>query len=313
MRLARARSHRRVNEIRALQLTLLAYVVVFAAKLAAYFASGVIALYAEALHTLSDIFISAFLLAALWYSRRPADERHHFGYGRAQNVASLVAATLFISFTSFELYREAIPRLFAPQPPAYESLALPLAVVLGSMAVAAIPLWRLVAQRTRGAAAKAQLVELVNDQLGLLAALAALAGIAWGFPLADPLAALAVATLIAVNALGMFAENARVLLGRSPGAEFMAALRRAALSVPGVLAIVDARAEFVGPQTVHAGIRISVAPELSVAQAARIAQEVERRVHAGAPSGRCFVQVEPAQPAPALAGTLVDERIGSVG
>lgn len=40
------------GDIRGLQLALLAYAVVFAAKLAAYFVSGVMALFAEALHTL---------------------------------------------------------------------------------------------------------------------------------------------------------------------------------------------------------------------------------------------------------------------
>ena len=101
------------EDIRSLQLTLGVYVVIFAVKLIAYLLSGVIALLAEALHTFSDIFITAFLLAASFYSRRTADRVHMFGYGRAQNVAALVAATLFISFTSFELYREAITRLVA--------------------------------------------------------------------------------------------------------------------------------------------------------------------------------------------------------
>jgi cation diffusion facilitator family transporter len=141
---------------------------------------------------------------------------------------------------------------------------------------------------------KAQLIELVNDQLGLLAALAALGGIAWGFPLADPLAAIAVATLIAGNAVGLFVSNARVLLGRSPDPGFMATLRETALSVPGVLAITNVRAEYVGPQTIHAGMRIAVKPDLTVLEAAAIAEEVERRVHAGPHFGQCFVQVVPA-------------------
>lgn len=281
-------------DIRALQLALGAYVLVFAAKLGAYLASGVMALFAEALHTLSDIFISAFLLVAAAYSRRKPDERHMFGYGRAQNVAAVIAATLFIALTSLELYREAVPRLFAPQHAAYERLPLALAVILGSMAAAAVPLWKLLAQRQRGPAAKAQLVELVNDQLGLVAALLAVGGIALGFPLADPIAALAVATIIAVNAIGMLLENARFLLGSSPGPEFMAGLRRAALSVPGVLVVNDVRAEFVGPHTVHAGLRIGVRADLSVGDAHALAREVERRVHANAPSGHCFVEIEPA-------------------
>jgi divalent metal cation (Fe/Co/Zn/Cd) transporter len=48
------------QEVRALKLAVGAYILVFALKLAVYFVSGVMALLAEALHTISDIFISAF-------------------------------------------------------------------------------------------------------------------------------------------------------------------------------------------------------------------------------------------------------------
>lgn len=282
------------QDTRGLALTLAVYVLILAAKLAAWGASGVMVLLAEALHTLSDIFVSGFLLVAALYSRRQADATHMFGYGRAQNVAALVAAVLFISFTSFELYREAIPRLVRPEAEPYENLPLALGVILGSMAAAAFPLVKLYRQRTRGAAAKAQLLELVNDQLGLLAALAALAAIRWGYPIADPIASIAVATLIAANAIALFRENASLLLGRSPGPEFVARVESVARAVPGVVAVRDLRAENVGPDTVHAGLRVEVAPDLSVAEAARIAREIETRVHEGAHLGYCFIQVEPA-------------------
>jgi len=281
-------------DIRSLSLAVAVYVVILVAKLAAYAASGVMALLAEALHTLSDIFISGFLLVAALYSRRQADATHMFGYGRAQNVAALVAATLFISFTSLELYREAVPRLVQPGEAQYGNLGLALGVIVGSMLFAAIPLARLLLQKTRGAAAKAQLLELVNDQLGLLAALAAVILIPLGYPLADPIAAIVVATIIAANAITLFLENASILLGKSPGPQFLSKVESAARSVAGVVGVRDLRAEYVGPDTVHAGLRIEVAPGLSVEDSARIAGEVHRRVHEGAHAGYCFVQVEPA-------------------
>jgi cation diffusion facilitator family transporter len=282
------------KDIRGLQLALGMYAVVLAAKLAGYWATGVMALLAEALHTLSDIFVSGFLLVAALYSRRQADETHMFGYGRAQNIAALVAATLFISFTSFELYREALPRLLRPEEAAYENLPLALGVILGSMAAAAWPLAKLLRQKTRGAAAKAQLMELGNDQLGLAAALVAILFIRWGFPIADPIAAIAVATLIAANALGLLKENASLLLGRSPGREFLAQVEATARAVPGVVAVRDLRAEYVGPDVIHAGMRLEVPGDLRVDEAARIAAEVHRRVHTSTHSGYCFIQVEPA-------------------
>jgi divalent metal cation (Fe/Co/Zn/Cd) transporter len=122
--------------------------------------SGVMALLAEALHTLSDIFISGFLLIAARYPRRRADEVCMFGYGRAQNVAALVAATVFFSFTSFELCREAIPRLLQSTVFDYQNLSLVVVVLVASMLIAAIPLIKLLLQKERGAAIKAQLLEL---------------------------------------------------------------------------------------------------------------------------------------------------------
>ena len=52
------------EDIRSLKIALGAYILVLALKLAGYFITGVMALLAEALHTLSDIFVSGSLLLA---------------------------------------------------------------------------------------------------------------------------------------------------------------------------------------------------------------------------------------------------------
>ncbi len=279
-----------------LKLAVGVYGVVFAVKLAVYFATGVMVLLAEALHTLGDILVSGFLLVAAVWSRKAADEVHMFGYGRAQNVGALVAATLFLSFTSYKLYEEAIPRLFWPAEPTYRNLPLAVWVIIGSMVVTAVPLVGLLRQEKRGASARAQLMELINDELGLLAALVGTLGIMWGTPLADPIAAIAVATLIAFNGIRLFQENLCFLIGRSPGPEFVAGVERLARSVPGVHGVHALRAEYIGPETVHAGLHIEVEPGLPIEEAERIAEEVRARVHDGAGPGYCVIQVEAAKP-----------------
>lgn len=283
------------GELHALKLAVGLYVLVFALKLAVYFVTGVMALLAEALHTLSDIFVSGFLLVAAIWSRKEADEVHMFGHGRAQNVAALVSATLFISFTSFKLYEEAIPRLFRPAEATYQNLPLALGVIVASMFIAAAPLVKLFTQKERGAAAKAQLTELINDELGLLAALLGTLFILWGQPLADPIAAIFVATIIAYNAIGLFRENSSLLLGRSPGPEFLAKVDSLARSVEGVLGVHDLRAEYIGPDIVHAGMHIEVRRGLPVEEADRIAEEVRERVHQATRCRYCIIHLDPAE------------------
>jgi cation diffusion facilitator family transporter len=281
------------EDIRSLQLTLGVYVVIFAMKLAAYVLSGVMALLAEALHTLTDIFIAAFLLVAAFYSRRIADRVHMFGYGRAQNVAALVAATLFVSFTSFELYREAVARLWTHHSATFQNVPLAIGVLVLSMVIAAAPLVKLFRQKARGAAAKAQFLELINDELGLLAALIGTVLVLVGEPIGDPLAAIVIATIIAINAAGLFRENMSILLGQAPSADIMAGLEETARSVPGVLGIHGLRAEYIGPGVIHADMHIEVSSMLTVVEAHDIAKQVDALMEPVLGNGICEVHVDP--------------------
>ncbi len=282
------------SDVRSLKTVLGVYIFIFAFKLAVYFMTGVMVLFAEALHTLSDIFISGFLLVAIIWSRKEADEVHMFGYGRAQNVAALVAATLFISFTSFELYREAIPRLFNPGEAAYQNLSLAIGVVIVSMFIAAIPLINLFRQKTRGAAAKAQLTELFNDEMGLLAALTGTLFVMRGEFIADPIASIVVATIIAYNAVGLFRENMSFLLGRSPGQEYIRKIENITRSVEGVMGVHDLRAEYIGPDAVHVGMHIEVRKGMPIEEADRISEKVREKVHKEVKGGYCVIHLDAA-------------------
>lgn len=281
-------------ETQGLKIALAVYLVVFALKLAVWSASGVMAVFAEALHTLSDLFISAFLLGAAIWSRKSADEVHQFGHGRAQNAAALAAAVLFISFTSYKLYEEAIPHLVEPVTTTYQNLGLVLAVLLVSVVLAAVPLILLRRTNGRGAAARAQARELVNDELGLLAAIVATVGIAEGEPLLDPIAAILVATIIAYGALGLLRENLSILVGASPSSEDLAKIRAVARSVDGVRGVHDLRAEYIGPRALHADFHIEVAADRTVQEANEIVKEVHARVRREADCEYCYVHVDPA-------------------
>lgn len=272
------------TELRTLKLSVVLYVFVFALKMGAYFWTGVMALLAEGLHTLSDIFVSGFLLLAAWWSQKKPDEVHQFGYGRAQYVGALVAATLFISFTSFELYKEAIPRLFSHEEVKHQNVSVAIGVLVLSMLLAMAPLVSLLRQKKRGAAAKAQLFELVNDQLGLVAALIGTGIVMAGYPIGDPIAAMAVATIIGVNGVGLFRENLSYLVGRSPGDDYMKSAEEAIRSVAQVRAFHTLRAQMIGPDAVHLSVHLELDPSLSLRDANGVAHVVEGKLHGLTPN-----------------------------
>lgn len=285
------------SEMKALKWSIFLYAMVFGLKLAAYFMTGAMALLAEALHTLSDIFVSGFLLIALVVSKKPADENHPFGHGRAQHVGALVAATLFISFTSFELYKESIPRLFAHQTASHQNLSIAVGVLVLSMLLALAPLVSLLRQKQRGAAAKAQMYELVNDQLGLIAALVGTLVVMAGYPIGDPISAMVVASIIAANGVGLFRENASFLLGASPASEVLEKMKTAALAVAGVNGLHGLRAQCIGPEEIQAELHIEVNSGLLVEDGHKLAYEVRKRIREEVAGADCVVHVDTEKPA----------------
>ena len=283
-------------ELATLKFTILLYGIAFTVKLTGFFMTGIMVLLADALHSLSDLFIYGFLLVALIWSRKEADEVHMFGYGRAQNVGALVAATLFIAVTSFKLFEESIPRLIGPVVEIHPNYTVAFFVIAVSLVIPVIPIMKMRGQKKKGAAAKAQFVELFNDVLSSLAALAGTLFLRWGYPKIDPVASLAVAVLIALNGARLFRENMSYLVGRSPGPQFLAEVDSMARSVEGVLGVHDLRAEYIGPDTVHTGMHIEVQRGTSIEDADRIAEEVRKRVHQVTGCLYCVIHVDPHSP-----------------
>jgi cation diffusion facilitator family transporter len=281
------------KEINALRLTVAAYILVFGLKLTAFFFTGVMSVLAEAFHTLSDIFISAFLLIASRVSRKKADDLHMFGYGRAQNIAALVAATLFVSFTSFKLFEEAIPRLFNSHEAVYGNLGVAIAVLAVSIVIAMLPLISFLRQKEKGPAARAQFLELINDQLGLIAALCGTVFVMLGMPLADPIATLIVALIIAVNAIRLFRENSSFLLGRSPGAQYLETIRQCAMNVAGVIDIHELRAEYTSADSIHVELHIRVDRHTTVEDAHKIVVELRHRAETAVKNSLFTIHVDP--------------------
>ena len=108
----------------------------------------------------------------------------------------------------------------------------------------------------------------------------------------DPIAAIVVVTIIAVNAVGSFRENMSYLLGRAPSKDVMTQMENLASSVPGVLAVHDLRAAYIGPNAVHTDIRIVVAPDLAVVEAHDIAKAVEDLLKPLFGNGTCTIHVD---------------------
>lgn len=269
---------------RGIRTVLAIYVAAFAGKAAVFVLTGYLALLADALNSLTDIAMALIMLASFRFSRIPADESHPFGHGRGESAAALIAGVAFITVVSFGIIRESVPRLFEPIQ-ARGDPGVAIGVLLLAVAVNAVGIVVLRRDLTRGnsPASRALMVDLFNDQVSAVAAILGIWGASHGYPVADPVAGLAIGLIIAYTALQLVRNNVVFLMGESPGRRFYVEVEETVLSVRGVENVHDVMAEYIGPGRIHVDLHIRVDPSMTVAEVDPLTEDVRREIEENNP------------------------------
>jgi cation diffusion facilitator family transporter len=163
-----------------------------------------------------------------------------------------------------------------------------------AIVISAFPLVKIWWSQEKGAAARAQFIESINDEVALFAALIGILLIANGMAMADGIAALVVAGVIATNAGILWWENAKNLMGHSPSKELYREIEAMARSVKGVVGVHDMRAEMIGGQ-VHLEMHVEVPRGTIVEEADRVAERVHAEIGKKIEHAFCTIHVDPAK------------------
>jgi cation diffusion facilitator family transporter len=253
--------------------------------------SGSVALLADSIHNFGDAATALPLWVAFILARRKPTERFTYGLGRLEDLAGLVIV-LIMALSALVAGYEAIMRLFYPRPVTYLGVvvAASLAGFLGNEAVA---VFRIRVGREIGSAALvADGYHARVDGWTSLAVLAGAGGVWLGYPLADPVVGL----LIMAAILWLIWQAGRMVVIRAVDGvdpEILVELRHTAQYVPGVEAVTEVNARWVGHR-LRAEINIAVGPTLSVVQGHAVAKEVRHQLLHRVPMlGGMTVHVDP--------------------
>lgn len=104
-------------------ISILVNVLLFGLKYWAGITSGSVAIIADAWHTLSDSITSIIVVISISIARRPADEEHPFGHGRAEIMAATVIGVL-LAVIAVEFFIESVQRLVQREAASYGTLAI---------------------------------------------------------------------------------------------------------------------------------------------------------------------------------------------
>ncbi|MGH3578904.1 MAG: cation diffusion facilitator family transporter, partial [Mycobacterium sp.] len=158
-------------------------------------ASGSVALLADTIHNFADALTAVPLAAAFWLSRRPANHRYTYGYGRSEDLAG-VFIVLTIAASSVVAAWVAIDRLLQPQSIHHPGWVIAAGIV-GCAGNEAVAVYRIRSGRRIGSAAlEGDGHHARTDGLTRLAVVVGAIAVVLGWPLADPIVGLGITVAI---------------------------------------------------------------------------------------------------------------------
>ncbi|MEE9210515.1 MAG: cation diffusion facilitator family transporter, partial [Kiloniellales bacterium] len=224
--------------------------------------TGSSAMFSEAVHSLVDTGNQALLLYGIKRSRRPADARHPFGYGRELYFwAFIVAILLFSGGAGVSIY-EGIHKILDPEPVTDAYLNY---IVLGlAMVFEGAAFWFAFREFNRVKGGRGYLAAvrvskdpalftvLLEDSAALLGLVIAFVGITLAevldLPVLDGVASVAIGLVLAASALLLAYETKGLLIGEAAKPEVVARLRRIVGAEHGVDRINEILTMHMGPR-----------------------------------------------------------------
>jgi len=261
--------------IRAVKISLVVLGVTSVAQLAVVAISGSVALLADTIHNFSDALTALPLWLAFAVGRRAPTRRYTYGYGRAEDLAGLVVVAM-IAVSAVVAGYESIARLIDAQPVDHLGWVA-LAGVVGFLGNEAVAIFRIRVGRQIGSAALvADGLHARTDGMTSLAVVVGAAGVAAGWPAADPIVGL----LITVAILAVLRTAMRDIFRRLMDAvdpDLISAAESSLQRIPGVVAVRRVRMRWIGHE-IHADADLDIDSNSSLAEAHRLAHSAEHEL-----------------------------------
>ena len=271
-------------------------IILVLAKAVAWMITDSVVLLATLIDSTLDGLASLINLIAVHHAVMPADKEHRFGHGKAEALAGL-AQSAFIAGSAGFLLLESGRRLLNPVP--LESYGPGIAIMVFSivLTLALLLFQRHVIRKTGSTAIKADALHYRTDFMVNGSVILALVLAVEGWQGFDALFAIGIAVYILYSSWEIVRRSLDDLMDRELPEEERDAIKRIATSHEDVRGLHDLRSRRSGIST-FIQLHIEVADNLSLLQAHRISDEVERELQNAYPAAEIIIHVDPASIVP---------------
>ena len=223
---------------------------------------------------------------------QPADEDHRFGHGKAEALASLFQAAILVGSAAF-LILQAFERFAEPRNVGAPDLGIAVSVIAIAATLALVAFQRSVVKRTGSIAIEADSMHYAGDvYLNISVIIAFVANSYFGILWVDPALALFIAGILAWNAAQIAKRSIDMLMDKEWPEEERQKILGLILANKQVAGVHELRTRSAG---VHDFIQfhLSVDPDMSVAAAHTISDEIEAILGEQYPKAEILIHIDP--------------------
>lgn len=254
-------------------------------KLCLGLVTGSIGIIADAVHTFSDTLTSVVVIVSAYVARKPADEEHPFGHGRAEPIGTMIIAVL-LGVAGFEFAKAGVERLLAPT-----AVTAPWWVVAVLCMTIGVKEWmsrfaRDLGRASGNTALEADFWHHRSDAISTgLVVIGVVAG-QHGWPRVDAAAGIGVALFLFWVAATVARTAIHPLVGQAPAPEEVKRVKDVAKLVDGVRGVHDVVIHRYG-EVRFVSLHVETSDSLSSSNLHTLTHEVERRVGKGQHGSVC--------------------------
>lgn len=267
--------------------------IVFAVKLAAWWVTGSVALYSDALESTVNVAAGIAALIALSVSAKPADADHPYGHHKAEYFSAILSGVLII-VAALMILRAAVLGLLDPQAPTSPVAGLSYSIVATVLnGIWATYIWRY-GRANRSPALVGEAKHLFTDVITSIGVIIGFALVAvTGWLILDPLVAIAVALNILWTGWGLLHQSADGLMDRSVPVDELARIGEVVTrSGTGAIEAHDLKTRHAGSAT-FIEFHLVVPRTMTVEESHDICDRVERAIKREIGGARITIHVEP--------------------
>ncbi|MTI85207.1 MAG: cation transporter [Firmicutes bacterium] len=281
------------KKVKVARLSVASNTVLTTGKLIIGFSMGSVSVISEGFHSGMDLIAAIIALISVNKAAKPADTSYQYGYGKYENLASIIEALLIVAAAGL-ITAEAYPRLFEPAPVHALGLGMLIMAVSACVNLFVSRMLLKAARETDSPALAADGMHLLTDVYTSVGVLIGVIIIKFtGWYIVDPLIGIAVSIFILKAAWELIRDSIKSILDMSlPEEEKKLIMKTLQKYEHKFVEFHELRTRRAGAER-HIDLHLVIAHHLSVGQVHEVCDEIESTIKQLFPRCKVLIHAEP--------------------